>query len=68
MLEQPGLGYMLAVRKSQQVFGPRIDHLFSQAPLEAWEPISCGDGAKGPRLYHWAALELAHSGRVRLPG
>ncbi|MFB9458440.1 hypothetical protein ACFFU6_33405 [Streptomyces antimycoticus] len=20
--------------------------------------VSCGDGAKGPRLYHWAALEL----------
>lgn len=25
--------------------------------MEAWEPISCGDGTKGPRLYHWAALE-----------
>jgi SRSO17 transposase len=58
LLEQSGLGYVLAVPKSQQVFGPRIDHLFAQAPAEAWEPISCGDGAKGPRLYHWAALEL----------
>ncbi|MFF7747607.1 IS701 family transposase, partial [Streptomyces sp. NPDC007960] len=27
-------------------------------PNEAWETISCGDRAKGPRLYHWAALEL----------
>jgi SRSO17 transposase len=58
LLEQSGLGYVLAVPKSQQVFGPRIDHLFTQAPDEAWEPISCGEGAKGPRLYHWAALEL----------
>nr|WP_307841712.1 IS701 family transposase [Streptomyces endocoffeicus] len=58
LLEQSGLGYVLAVPKSQQVFGPRVDHLFAQAPDEAWEPISCGDGAKGPRLYHWAALEL----------
>ncbi|GHB86639.1 transposase [Streptomyces cirratus] len=58
LLEQSGLGYVLAVPKSQQVFGPRIDHLFGQAPDEAWEPISCGQGAKGPRLYHWAALEL----------
>jgi SRSO17 transposase len=58
MLEQSGLSYVLAVPKSQQVFGPRIDYLFAQAPAEAWEPISCGDGAKGPRLYHWAALEL----------
>uniref|UniRef100_UPI0038B6381B IS701 family transposase n=1 Tax=Streptomyces chiangmaiensis TaxID=766497 RepID=UPI0038B6381B len=45
LLEQSGLGYVLAVPKSQQVFGPRIDHLFAQAPDEAWEPISCGDGA-----------------------
>jgi SRSO17 transposase len=58
LLEQSGLGYVLAVPKSQQVFGPRIDHLFAQAPHEAWEEISCGNGAKGPRLYHWAALEL----------
>ncbi|WP_138968789.1 IS701 family transposase [Streptomyces sp. YIM 121038] len=58
LIEQSGLGYVLAVPKSQQVFGPRIDYLFAQAPGEAWETISCGDGAKGPRRYHWAALEL----------
>ncbi|MEU6576564.1 IS701 family transposase [Streptomyces sp. NPDC046805] len=59
MLEETGLGYVLAVPKSQQVphFG-RIDHLFSQAPNEAWERRSCGDGAKGPRIYHWAALQI----------
>ncbi|WP_456115196.1 IS701 family transposase [Streptomyces broussonetiae] len=60
MLEETGLGYVLAVPKSQQVprFG-RIDHLFSQAPNEAWERRSCGDGVKGPRVYHWAALQIA---------
>jgi SRSO17 transposase len=59
MLEESGRGYVLAVPKSQQVphFG-RIDHLFSQAPNEAWERRSCGDGAKGPRLYDWAALQI----------
>ncbi|MFI5689499.1 IS701 family transposase [Streptomyces sp. NPDC051636] len=59
MLEETGLGYVLSVPKSQQVphFG-RIDHLFSQAPNEAWERRSCGDGAKGPRVYHWAALQI----------
>ncbi|MFJ9909358.1 ATP-grasp domain-containing protein [Streptomyces sp. NPDC101152] len=36
----------------------RIDHLFAQAPNEAWERRSCGDGAKGPRVYHWAALQI----------
>ncbi len=60
MLEETGLGYVLAVPQSQQVphFG-RIDHLFSQAPDEAWERRSCGDGAKGPRVYRWAALQIA---------
>jgi SRSO17 transposase len=59
MLEETGLGYVLAVPKSQQVphFG-RVEHLFSQAPDEAWERRSCGDGAKGPRVYHWAALQI----------
>ncbi|GAA1709448.1 hypothetical protein GCM10009680_58020 [Streptomyces yatensis] len=58
MLEETGLGYVLAVPKSQQVphLG-RIDRLFAQAPDEAWERRSCGDGAKGPRIYHWAALQ-----------
>ncbi|WP_406376974.1 IS701 family transposase [Streptomyces sp. NBC_00647] len=59
LLEETAIGYVLVVPKSQQVphFG-RIDHLFSQAPGGAWERRSCGDGAKGPRLYHWAALQI----------
>ncbi|WP_258311461.1 transposase [Streptomyces sp. NWU49] len=59
LLEEIAVGYVLAVPKSQQVprFG-RIDHLFTQAPQEAWERRSCGDGAKGPRVYHWAAVQL----------
>jgi SRSO17 transposase len=28
-------------------------------PAEAWQRLSAGDGAKGPRLYDWAYLELA---------
>ena len=59
MLEQSGVGYVLAVPKSQFSVGcPRIDALFAQAPAEAWERISCGDGAKGPRVYDWAAVQL----------
>ncbi|WP_436969504.1 IS701 family transposase [Actinacidiphila glaucinigra] len=59
LLEQSGVGYVLAVPKSQFTVGcPRIDALFAQAPAEAWERISCGDGAKGPRVYHWAAVRL----------
>ncbi|MEV4918815.1 IS701 family transposase [Streptomyces tirandamycinicus] len=59
MLEQSGVGYVLAVPKSQFTAGcSRIEGLFAQAPDEAWEKISCGDGAKGPRVYHWAAVRL----------
>ncbi|MEU7560368.1 IS701 family transposase [Streptomyces eurythermus] len=59
MLEEAAVGYVLAVPKSQPVprFG-RIDYLFSQAPDEAWEQRSCGDGAKGPRVYDRAAVQL----------
>ncbi|MGC9443123.1 IS701 family transposase [Streptomyces sp. WG5] len=59
LLEQSGVGYVLAVPKSQFSVGcSRIEVLFAQAPNEAWEKISCGDGAKGPRVYHWAAVRL----------
>ncbi|MFF3958525.1 hypothetical protein ACFYY1_35715 [Streptomyces sp. NPDC001890] len=59
LLEQSGVGYVLAVPKSPFSVGcSRIDVLFAQAPDEAWEKISCGDGAKGPRIYHWAAVRL----------
>ncbi|CAM5334969.1 hypothetical protein SALBM135S_05588 [Streptomyces alboniger] len=48
---------MLVVPKSQFTVGcPRIDGLFAQAPAEAREKLSCGDSAKGPRVYHWAAV------------
>ncbi|WP_406482731.1 IS701 family transposase [Streptomyces sp. NBC_01615] len=59
LLEQSGSGYVLAVPKSLFTVGySRIEGLFAQAPDEAWEKISCGDGAKGPRIYHWAAVRL----------
>ncbi|MFD8079953.1 IS701 family transposase, partial [Streptomyces sp. NPDC059718] len=59
LLEEAAVGYVLAVPKSQHVprFG-RIDYLFTQAPQEAWEKRSCGNGAKGPRVYHWAAVQI----------
>ncbi|CAL9660342.1 hypothetical protein SUDANB126_06977 [Streptomyces sp. enrichment culture] len=59
MLEEAGVGYVLAVPKSQPVPAPgRIDLVIAQAPDEAWERHSCGDGAKGPRVYDWAAAKL----------
>ncbi|MFF4830178.1 IS701 family transposase [Streptomyces sp. NPDC001312] len=59
MLENAGVGYVVAVPKSQFTVGcPRIDHLFAQAPQDAWERRSCGQGAKGQRMYDWAAIQL----------
>ncbi|MEU0100372.1 IS701 family transposase [Streptomyces sp. NPDC006267] len=62
LLEQLGLGYVVAVPKSQQIKSLagswRIDELIDEAPADAWQRLSCGDGAKGPRVYHWAAAKL----------
>jgi len=64
MPEEAGVGYVLAVPKSQQLHVPfgRIDHAIGQAPDEAWERRSCSDSAKGPRVYGWAAAKLPSTG------
>nr|WP_258017712.1 hypothetical protein [Streptomyces noursei] len=36
----------------------RIDFAIAQAPDDAWERHSCGNDAKGPRGYDWAAAQL----------
>lgn len=59
-LEQRRISYVVAVPKSQSVVmgtvtgDVRADTLVAGAPPEAWKRMSCGDGAKGPRLYDWA--------------
>lgn len=62
MLEQHNLSYVVAVPKSQQIKSLagvwRIDQLIAEAPADAWQTLSCGDGAKGPRVYDWAAAKL----------
>lgn len=59
LLEQSGVGYVPAVPKSQfSVCCSRGAALFAQAPEEAWAKISCGDGAKWPRVYHCAVVRL----------
>jgi SRSO17 transposase len=61
-LEGRGLGYVVGVRADfaawrgfRQV---RAKALLAELPAGAWRRLSCGDGAKGPRLYDWAALPL----------
>ncbi|AGS68932.1 IS4 family transposase [Streptomyces collinus Tu 365] len=62
LLEQLDIGYVVAVPKSQQIKSLagiwRIDQLIDEAPGDAWQRLSCGDGAKGPRVYDWAAAKL----------
>lgn len=55
-LERRGVSYVVAVPKNQIVVGAtvRADTLGAGAPPAAWKRLSCGDGAKGPRLYDWA--------------
>jgi integrase len=57
-LQRRHIGYVLAVPCSQKIptegGSARADALAARAPLSAWRRRSCGDGAKGPRLYDWA--------------
>jgi SRSO17 transposase len=54
--EQP---YVLAVSSAQRLWvgfrQQRVDAIAKQIPPENWLRLSVGDGAKGPRVYDWAA-------------
>jgi len=59
-LENQGLGYVVGVRSDYAVGAGfrqvRVRALLAAVPDGAWQRLSCGDGAKGPRLYDWALL------------
>jgi SRSO17 transposase len=65
-LEQRRTGYVVAVASNQAVAGDagtsRADVLAAHAPGQAWKRRSCGNGAKGPRLFDWAAATLPEDG------
>jgi SRSO17 transposase len=65
-LQQRRMSYVLAVACSQKVptegGSARADALAASAPALAWKRRSCGDGAKGPRLYDWAVATLPDTG------
>ena len=49
-------GYVLTVT-SQQYLGQRpVTSWIKRLPRKAWQRLSAGDGAKGPRLYDWAYI------------
>ena len=47
---------MLAVTKAQRLGFCRVGDRVTELPPTAWQRLSAGDGAKGPRLYDWAHL------------
>ena len=62
-LARRGLGYVLAIRKSDPVLTPAgalpAGELARRLPARAWQRLSAGPGAKGPRWYDWALIEAA---------
>src|SRR6516164_9518019 len=60
-LARRGLGYVLAVASTHRIAtgtGPRpAAELARRLPARAWQRLSAGPGAKGPRCYDWAFIE-----------
>jgi SRSO17 transposase len=71
-LEERRTGYVVAVPCSQAIPGSagtsRADVLAAHAPGQAWKRRSCGQGAKGPRLYDWAVASLPADEYTTPPG
>ena len=61
-LEARGQAYAMGVRCHEwvEVSGQRgrVDRLAKGLSAAQWQPLSAGAGAKGPRLYAWAAVAL----------
>ena len=59
-LEDAGLGYVAGVRTDHAAFvggrQVRAKALLAEVPAAGWHRLSCGAGAKGPRLYDWAVV------------
>jgi len=49
-------GYVLAVTSGQYLGQRPVTSWTEALPTKAWQRLSAGDGAKGPRLYDWARV------------
>jgi len=62
-LEAPRHADVLAVSGQAYVWShgrqPQVKPLVATLPEDGWTRLSAGDGAKGPRWYHWRWLPLA---------
>ncbi len=61
-LEAQHLPFVLAVPQDEPLWcgfqQVRADELANAMAEDGWQRLSCGDGAKGPRLYDWALVPL----------
>ncbi len=61
-LEEHHLPFVLTVAKDEPLWcahrQQRADKLAKTVSGEGWSRLSCGEGAKGPRLYDWALVPL----------
>jgi SRSO17 transposase len=55
LVAKHGCGYVLGVTSDEQLCGPRraVAEIADAQPQRAWQTVSCGPGAKGPRVYQW---------------
>jgi SRSO17 transposase len=71
-LEARRIGYVVAIAGNQAVAGSagtsRADVLAAHAPGRAWKRCSCGNGAKGPRVFDWAVASLPDDEGSAPPG
>jgi SRSO17 transposase len=62
-LARRGLGYVLAIARHHLavtgIGGRPAAELAKRLPARAWQRVSAGPGAKGPRWYDWALIEVA---------
>jgi SRSO17 transposase len=62
-LESEDIAHVLAVAKNSpvvtmQLTKTRVDQVIAELGEDAWTPMSCGDGAHGPRIYDWARTDI----------
>ena len=61
-LEDQDVLYVMAIRRSDTLTTARGEQragdLIATAPARAWQKISAGAGALGPREYHWAKIAV----------
>lgn len=64
-LEEQRRPYAFAVKSNEQVIVEekmqRVDEIAAALAASEWQILSCGNGSKGPRLYHWARIPLKSS-------